>query len=188
MSYRLAHTIRPVRILYIDWDFMTHEQILAFAVIAAMMGVFIWDRFRYDVVACCALVGAVGLGVVPVQDAFSGFSDDIVIIVASALVVSAGVARSGIVDMAIKKFFPNLGSLRGQLALLMIVVAVLSAFIKNIGALAIMMPVAFQFSRRGGGDVPICVISPPRRAANAIGIRYFEGETRTLWCRGCAKR
>lgn len=150
MSYRLAHTIRPVRILYIDWDFMTHEQILAFAVIAAMMGVFIWDRFRYDVVACCALVGAVGLGVVPVQDAFSGFSDDIVIIVASALVVSAGVARSGIVDMAIKKFFPNLGSLRGQLALLMIVVAVLSAFIKNIGALAIMMPVAFQFSRRAG--------------------------------------
>lgn len=129
---------------------MTHEQILAFAIIGAMMAVFIWDRFRYDVVACCALVGAVGLGVVPVKDAFSGFSDDIVIIVGSALVVSAGVARSGVVDIAIKRFFPNLGSLRGQLALLMIVVAVLSAFIKNIGALAIMMPVAFQFSRRAG--------------------------------------
>jgi di/tricarboxylate transporter len=102
------------------------------------------------VVACCALVAAVALGVVPVNHAFSGFSDDIVIIVGSALVVSAGVARSGVVDTAIKKFFPHLTSMRAQLALLMIVVAVLSAFIKNIGALAIMMPVAFQFARRAG--------------------------------------
>lgn len=129
---------------------MTTQQILAFSVIAGMMAVFIWDRFRYDVVACCALVIAVALGVVPVDHAFTGFSDDIVIIVGSALVVSAGVARSGVVDTAIKKFFPHLTSMRAQLALLMIVVAVLSAFIKNIGALAIMMPVAFQFARRAG--------------------------------------
>jgi di/tricarboxylate transporter len=129
---------------------MTTQQILAFTVIAAMMAVFIWDRFRYDVVACCSLVAAVLLGVVPAHDAFSGFSDDIVIIVGSALVVSAGVARSGVVELAIKKFFPNLTSVRAQIALLMIVVAILSAFIKNIGALAIMIPVAFQFSRRAG--------------------------------------
>ena len=131
---------------------MTTQQILAFAVIAAMMAVFIWDRFRYDVVACCALVLAVTVGVVPTNQAFSGFSDDIVIIVGSALVVSAGVARSGVVDMAIKKFFPNLNTLHTQLALLMIVVAVLSAFIKNIGALAIMMPVAFQFAKKSGAS------------------------------------
>ena len=129
---------------------MTTDQILAFAVIGIMMAVFIWDRFRYDIVACCALVAAVAVGIVPIDNAFSGFSDDIVIIVGSALVVSAAVARSGIVDVAIKKFFPHLNSVRTQLALLMIVVAVLSAFIKNIGALAIMMPVAFQFSKRTG--------------------------------------
>ncbi|WP_112962494.1 SLC13 family permease [Agrobacterium sp. fls2-241-TYG-188a] len=129
---------------------MTTQQILAFSVIAIMMAVFIWDRFRYDVVACCALVLAVAVGIVPPDQAFSGFSDDIVIIVGSALVVSAGVARSGIVDIAIKKLFPNLKTVHTQLALLMIVVAVLSAFIKNIGALAIMMPVAFQFAKKSG--------------------------------------
>ncbi|GAA3066239.1 SLC13 family permease [Rhizobium viscosum] len=127
---------------------MTTQQILAFSVIAMMMGVFIWDRFRYDVVACCALVLSVAVGIVPPDKAFSGFSDDIVIIVGSALIVSAGVARSGVVDMAIKRFFPNLNTLHSQLALLMIAVALLSAFIKNIGALAIMMPVAFQFARK----------------------------------------
>ncbi|WP_320194668.1 SLC13 family permease [Agrobacterium rosae] len=129
---------------------MTTHQILAFSVIALMMAVFIWDRFRYDVVACCALIVSVAVGIVPPTEAFSGFSDDIVIIVGSALVVSAGVARSGAVDIAIKKFFPNLTTVRTQLALLMIVVAVLSAFIKNIGALAIMMPVAFQFAKKSG--------------------------------------
>lgn len=131
---------------------MTTQQILSFSVIALMMAVFIWDRFRYDVVACCALVLSVVLGVVPADKAFSGFSDDIVIIVGSALVVSAGVARSGVVDMAIKRFFPNIAALHTQLALLMIVVAVLSAFIKNIGALAIMMPVAFQFAKKAGAS------------------------------------
>ncbi|NLS17804.1 SLC13 family permease [Rhizobium sp. P40RR-XXII] len=129
---------------------MSIEQALAFGVIGLMMIVFIWDRFRYDIVACCALILSIAVGIVPFERAFSGFSDDIVIIVGSALVVSAGVARSGIVDSAIKRFFPNLQSLHAQLALLLIVVAVLSAFIKNIGALAIMMPVAFQFSSKIG--------------------------------------
>ncbi|MBX4868891.1 SLC13 family permease [Rhizobium bangladeshense] len=131
---------------------MTTQQIIAFSVIALMMAVFIWDRFRYDVVACCALVLAVATGIVPPEKAFSGFSDDIVVIVGSALIVSAGVARSGIVDSAIKRFFPNLNTLYAQLALLMIAVAILSAFIKNIGALAIMMPVAFQFAKKSGAS------------------------------------
>ena len=129
---------------------MTTDQILSFLVIAGMMVAFVVERFRYDVTACLALVAAIALGLVPFDKAFSGFSDDIVIIVASALVVSAGVARSGIVDIAIKKFFPELDSFRAQMALLLLVVAILSAFIKNIGALAIMMPAALQFARKSG--------------------------------------
>lgn len=129
---------------------MTLEQTFAFVVIALMMAAFIWGRFRYDLVACCSLLLALALGIVPFEKAFSGFSDDIVIIVGSALLVSAAVARSGIVNLVVKRFFPNLTSKRAQLALLLISVAVLSAFIKNIGALAIMMPLAFQFAKKSG--------------------------------------
>ena len=129
---------------------MTLEQTFAFAVIAVMMAAFIWGRFRYDLVACCSLLLALAVGIVPFDKAFSGFSDDIVIIVGSALMVSAAVSRSGIVNLAVKRFFPNLTSRRSQLALLLVSVAVLSAFIKNIGALAIMMPLAFQFARKSG--------------------------------------
>ena len=82
--------------------------------------------------------------------AFTGFSDDIVIIVGSALLVSAGVARAGIMEAAIRRYAPRLSGVRAQLLLLVGLVTLLSAFVKNIGALAIMIPIAFQFARRSG--------------------------------------
>jgi di/tricarboxylate transporter len=127
---------------------LTLPQLLSFAVIMLMMAAFVWGRLRYDLVAALALLFALAVGVVPLEEAFSGFSDDIVIIVGSALLVSAGVARSGIMEYAIQRYVPELSSVRAQLALLVVTVAVLSAFVKNIGALAIMIPIAFQFARR----------------------------------------
>lgn len=129
---------------------MTMPQILSFAVTFVMMAAFVWGRYRYDLVAAAALLLALAVGIVPFDKAFSGFSDDIVIIVGSALLVSAGIARSGIMELAIARFAPKLSGVRSQLALLVIVVTCLSAFVKNIGALAIMIPIAFQFARRSG--------------------------------------
>jgi len=127
---------------------MTQDQILAFSVIGLMMVAFIIDRFRYDVVAVLSLLAAVSVGIVSPRDAFEGFSNDIVIIVGSALLVSAGVSRSGIMENLIQRFWPNTKSIRIQLAFLVISVTLLSAFVKNIGALAIMLPIAFQFARQ----------------------------------------
>lgn len=127
---------------------LTLPQILSFSVIALMMAAFVWGRFRYDIVAALALLAALAAGVVPLDEAFSGFSDDIVIIVGSALLVSAGVARSGIMEYALRRWVPDISTIRLQMALLVVVVAFLSAFVKNIGALAIMIPIAFQFARR----------------------------------------
>ncbi|RCW78694.1 citrate transporter [Phyllobacterium bourgognense] len=146
---------------------MTTQQFLAFTVIGLMMAAFVWGRVRYDIVAMCSLLGAIALGVVPFQAAFSGFSDEIVIIVGSALVVSAGVARSGLVEAAVQRFVPQLSSVRAQLAVLVIVVTVLSAFVKNIGALAIMIPVAFQFARRS--NVSASVFLMPMAFGALIG-------------------
>jgi di/tricarboxylate transporter len=146
---------------------MTTRQFLAFTVIGLMMAAFVWGRVRYDIVAMCSLLIAIALGVVPFQAAFSGFSDEIVIIVGSALIVSAGVARSGLVEAAVQRFVPKLSSVRAQLAVLVIVVTVLSAFVKNIGALAIMIPVAFQFARRS--NVSASVFLMPMAFGALIG-------------------
>ncbi|WDR07004.1 SLC13 family permease [Devosia rhodophyticola] len=127
---------------------MTTDQLLSFSVIIVMMLVFIWGKVRYDIVAAGALLVAIGVGIVKPEHAFSGFSDDIVIIVGSALLVSAAVSRSGIMEVIIQRFAPNLTHPRVQLIALVLVVTVLSAFVKNIGALAIMIPIAFQMARK----------------------------------------
>ncbi len=129
---------------------MTTPQILAFAILAAMMALFVWGRLRFDMVAVLALLACLFTGIVPYDKAFSGFSDDIIIIVASALIVSAAVARSGVIEVALRPIAPWLTTPTAQVFILTAVVAALSGFVKNIGALAMMMPVAFQLGRKTG--------------------------------------
>ncbi len=127
---------------------MTLQQSLAFAVIVGMMALFVWGRLRYDVVAMLALFVSVIVGIVPPEAAFKGFSDDIVIIVGSALLVSAAVARSGIVEAVLQRLGPFLTSPRKVIFLLVGSVTLMAGFVKNIGALAMLMPVALQLARR----------------------------------------
>jgi di/tricarboxylate transporter len=138
---------------------MTLDQTLAFAVLAGMMALFIWGRLRYDLVAILALLAAVFVGIVPYNKAFSGFSDDIVIIVASALIASAAVARSGLMGAMLQRVSPYVVSVQAQVVVLVTAVTILSAFVKNIGALAMMIPIAFQMARRSNAS-PSCFLMP----------------------------
>ncbi len=129
---------------------MTLPQAFAFAIVGAMMVLFVWGRLRYDVVAMLALLAAVLTGIVPAKEAFTGFSDDVVIIVATALLVSAAVAKSGVTEQVMRPLAPYLTSIQAQVFTLVLAVILLSTFIKNVGALAILMPVAFQLAKRSG--------------------------------------
>ncbi|MDD9329632.1 MAG: SLC13 family permease, partial [Bartonella sp.] len=99
---------------------MTEDQIMAFSLICLMMIVFIWDRFRYDIVAVCTLLIACTVGLVSPKEAFSGFSNDIVIIVGSVFVVSAAISRSGVMELIIQHIWPDVKSIRLQLAFLVL--------------------------------------------------------------------
>ena len=131
---------------------MSQPQITAFLILAGMMVLFIWGRWRYDVVAMVALLASVVAGTVEAEAAFKGFSDDIVIIVGSALVVSAGVARSGVIEAGLQWLGRRVSSLRWQLTLLGGSVTVLSALVQNIGALAMLMPAALGMAKRSGAS------------------------------------
>lgn len=129
---------------------MTHQQALAFGLIGVTIGAFVWGRFRYDLIALVSLLAGVLLGVVPARNAFDGFSNDITVIIASALVVSAAFARSGIIEAMLRPLLPHLKTERSQVPVLTAAVTLLSTATKNVGALAIMMPVALQVARRTG--------------------------------------
>jgi di/tricarboxylate transporter len=138
---------------------MTVQQMLAFLVLGGTMLLFIWGRVRYDLVAVLALLASLLLGIVKPDEAFTGFADDIVIIVASALVISAAISRSGIVEAAVARVSVHFTSLGSQLLILVGSVAILSALVKNIGALAMLMPAAFQTAKKTDSS-PSCLLMP----------------------------
>ena len=87
---------------------MTHQQALAFGLVLVTIGFFVWGRFRYDLISLVALLASVLLGLTPAKKAFDGFANDVVVIIACALVVSAGFARSGVVEAILRPIAPRL--------------------------------------------------------------------------------
>jgi di/tricarboxylate transporter len=143
------------------------QQALSFGLIAVIVALFIWNRFRFDLVALFGLLAAVVIGVVPVDKAFAGFSDQVVVIVASALVISAGVGKSTVIGRLVRKTEPFLTTTTRQVAALSFVTTVLSAFMKNIGALAILLPIAIRMARRTG--TPVSRLLMPMAFGSLIG-------------------
>jgi di/tricarboxylate transporter len=127
---------------------LTLHQIEALAIIAGMLVLFVSDRLRYDIVAALALSAALLTGVVPANKAFEGFSSSVIIIIASVLVISRAVAVSGVIDSAMRRLLRYLDSTTLQVGALTAAVTFMSAFVKNVGALGVFMPVAIQAAER----------------------------------------
>ncbi|HEY5071203.1 MAG TPA: SLC13 family permease [Caulobacteraceae bacterium] len=127
---------------------MTLQQALAFLLVAATMVGFVWGRLRYDLVALLALLVGLMIGVIPAKTAFDGFKNDVVVIIACALIVSAAIARSGIIEAATRPVLSRLNTEQTQGPVLTGASILLSMMTKNVGALAILMPSALQVAAR----------------------------------------
>ena len=176
---------------------MNFEQGTIILLLCAAMGLFIWNRLRYDVVAGIVLMCAVLTGVVSAEHAFSGFSHPAVITVAMVLIISQALRSSGVVTFFLHFLSKTRDRPRAQLAANCTVTAVLSAFMNNIGALALMLPITLRDARRsnrsasemlmplsfasllGGlvtliGTPPNIIISTFRAEKTGIGFSMFE--------------
>ena len=125
---------------------MSTDQIILFSLFGAVFGLLLWGRFRYDIVAFSALM----VGVVPQKDAFSGFGHPATLVVALVLVVSAGLVRSGAVFLITRTLVDASRSLGAHITLMGAIGGVLSAFMNNVAALALLMPVDVQTARKAG--------------------------------------
>lgn len=146
---------------------MNTEQILLFAILASSLLLFAWGRLRYDLVAMVALLVAVVLGIVPSEQAFDGFGHPAVITVAAILILSRALRNSALVDLA-ARLLVSLGS-RPTLQVLGLagVTAVFSAFMNNVGALALMLPVALAVA--GEARRPASEVLMPISFASLLG-------------------
>jgi len=127
---------------------VTQDQAVLLAVLAATVALFLWGRWRHDVVALLSLLACVAAGLVPASDAFAGFGHPAVVTVACVLVMSHGLRTSGAVDALTRRLMPGAGGALLGVAALTGLGAALSAFMNNVGALALLMPVAVHLARK----------------------------------------
>lgn len=128
----------------------TADQMFVFTVLGAALGLFVWGRWRYDVVALGALLAVVFRGLVPAEEAFAGFAHPAVITVAAVLVLSKGLLNAGVVEAIASRLSCIGGRPAVQVVMLTSLVGICSGFMNNVGALALLMPVAVWMARRGG--------------------------------------
>jgi di/tricarboxylate transporter len=151
---------------------VTVDQGLVFGVLAATLAAFVWGRWRYDLVAMLALFAVLATGTLPMARAFEGFADPAVITVAAVLVISRALQRAGLVDVIVRALGPLKGRPMAQLVVQTAIVAVLSAFMNNVGALALMLPVALRQAYRDG--------YPPSMALMPLAFGSLLGGMTTL--------
>lgn len=127
---------------------MTIDQWMILAILMATVAMFLWGRWRHDMVAAGSLLACVLAGLVAPSDAFNGFGHPAVITVACVLVLSRGLQNSGAVDALTRIMLPADAGRVVSLAALIGLGALLSGFMNNVGAMALLMPVAIHVSQR----------------------------------------
>ena len=151
---------------------MNADQLLIVAILAATVAMFLWGRWRHDMVALAALLACVAAGLVPSAAAFAGFGHPAVITVACVLVLSHGLLRTGAVDALTRAVLPRRAGPTLSIAALTGLAAALSGVMNNVGALAMLMPVGIQIAQRLG--------LPPGRVLMPLAFGSILGGMTTL--------
>ncbi len=151
---------------------MNLDQAFIVAILAATVAMFLWGRWRHDMVALGSLLACVLAGLVPGAAAFAGFGHSAVITVACVLVLSHGLQRTGAVDALTRTALPQKAGPTLSIAALTGLAAALSGVMNNVGALALLMPVGIQIAARLG--------LPPGRVLMPLAFGSILGGMTTL--------
>lgn len=150
------------------------DHIILFVTLGLLLFLFAWGRIRHDFVALIGLFILIIAGIVDPSDAFSGFGHPAVITVAAVLIIGKALEQSGLMEF-IGKYVMRIGkNITVQVLVLSGLVAIASAFMNNVGALAIMMPIAIHLARKSGNP-PSLVLMPIAFASLLGGMTTLIG-------------
>ena len=123
-------------------------QIQVASIILILLGTLVWGRWRYDGVTLTALASMVLLGLVPAKEAFLGFGHPAVITVALVLLISKALEKSGFINMIGDFLRQKVSGEMQFLIILMLVAGILSSFMNNIGAMAMLLPITIGIAQK----------------------------------------
>ena len=174
-----------------------NDQIILSSTLITLLCLFIWGKIRYDALAVGALFVLVVLEIIPGNEAFAGFAHPAVITVALVLIISQGLSNSGIAGLVGKLIGGREFTEIQFMISLLLIAAVLSSFINNIGALAILLPITLNICQKmewhpskylmplafacilGGmntaiGTPPNIIISEYKASISSSGFNFFD--------------
>ncbi len=170
---------------------MTNENLLIFVIMGTALLLFISEKICIDLVALMVLVSLTLTGLITPEEAFSGFASPAVITVWAVFIISGGLTRSGVADVIARFILRLAGHNQVRLiVLIMVTVGVMSAFMNNIGAVAILLPAVVSVAREmkispaklliplawaslTGGNITL-IGTPPNILASSILANYPE--------------
>ncbi|WP_374406072.1 SLC13 family permease [Pelagerythrobacter sp.] len=158
---------------------MSFEQGAIVAILLAMLFAFATERFRVEIVAMCGLAAGFASGAVPVTSVFAGFASPAVVTVIEILLVVAALADTHTLDRFARGIVARLRSETGVLLFLCLAGAGVSVFMNNIGALALMFPIALSVCARLG-IAPARVLMPLSFATLLGGLCSLTGTPANL--------
>ena len=143
------------------------DHLTIFGLLLVVFGFLLSGRVRYDLVAFSALILAVLIGVVPVEQAFSGFGHPATIIIALVLIVSRGLFNSGVVESIARICIANVKGVAPHIGLMSGVGGLLSAVMNNVAALSLLMPVDIESARKANRSPSVTLM--PLSFATILG-------------------
>lgn len=146
---------------------VTTDQTTLFGLLFFVFVFLIWGRWRYDLVAFVALLIALLTGIVPKEQAFSGFGHPATVIIALVLIVSRGLSNSGAIELVARYVIDASRKLSTHIAIMSGVAAALSALMNNVAALALLMPVDMQAAKKAGRSPSLSLM--PLSFASILG-------------------
>lgn len=146
---------------------MTADQTILFSLLLFVFVFLIWGRWRYDLVAFVALLLALLTGIVPKEEAFSGFGHPATVIIALVLIVSRGLSNSGAIELLARFLIDSGRKLAGHISIMSALAAALSAVMNNVAALALLMPVDMQAAKKAGRSPALTLM--PLSFASILG-------------------
>jgi di/tricarboxylate transporter len=128
---------------------MTADMILVLVILVAAAVLFITERLRVDVVALCVVILLMASGLLSTEEALAGFSSTAVLTIASLFIVGGAVFQTGLAALIGDRILKIAGTHETRLlVVLMLSIAVMSAFISSTGVVALMLPAVMRISQR----------------------------------------
>jgi di/tricarboxylate transporter len=152
---------------------MTLEIAFLLSLLGVMVVLFLTEKLPVDVTAFAGLSLLVATGLVTTEEAFEGFASPAVITMLSVFLVSAGLQYTGVADVLGSRIHRVVGNRETLLIVaIMLVAGVLSAFMNNIAATAVLLPAVVSLARQAG--------LPPSRLLMPLAFGAILGGTTTL--------